>query len=92
MPSKRTLEALRSVLSERQDDLRTCVLVVGDGLNLQGRGASVDRTHSWDHVLSGLWRQASGKSFRLRSTATINAREVGRAARALAGAIRAGSG
>lgn len=58
MASKRTLRALKRTLTDRQVGLRTAVLVLGDGLNLQAaEDEGIAKPDSWQQVMRQLWRK-----------------------------------
>jgi hypothetical protein len=51
---------LRRVLIDEVDGKRTCVLVLGDGVNRQAARQHADRLSDWERVLTTIWREAGG--------------------------------
>jgi hypothetical protein len=51
---------LRRVLIDEVDGKRTCVLVLGDGVNRQAARQPPDRGSDWQSVLMALWREVGG--------------------------------
>jgi hypothetical protein len=51
---------LHRALIDEVGGKRTCVLVLGDGLNRQAQGAQPDCSSDWQSVLNAIWREAGG--------------------------------
>jgi hypothetical protein len=52
------MERLSQALSDEVDGKRTCVLVLGDGVNQEAAGKR--GSNDWQRVLSAVWREAGG--------------------------------
>jgi hypothetical protein len=59
---------LRRVLREEVEGKRTCVLVIGDGINAQAANLSLDQRGHWHRVMLTIWREAGGKPGELVET------------------------